>query len=69
MVGLSQDGDHLPLHEFAAVGARRAVEALEVHRAEAVAVPHEEAAQSQITAAHWGKGRHLKKSAAGHCIV
>lgn len=52
MVGLAQDCHHLPLHELAAVVAERAMEPLEVQRAEAVAAPHEEAALSQVAAAH-----------------
>lgn len=52
MVGLPQDCHHLPLHKFATVVARRAVETLEVHGAQAVPVPHEETAVSQVTATH-----------------
>lgn len=55
MVGLAQDCHHLPLDELAAVVAQRAVEPLEVHRAEAVAAPHEEAALSQVAATHCGR--------------
>lgn len=54
VIGLAQDRHHLPLHELAAVAAQRAVEPLEVQRAEAVAAPHEEAALSQVAAAHCG---------------
>lgn len=54
MVGLAQDRHHLPLHELTAVAAERAVEPLEVQRAEAVAAPHEEATLSQVAAAHCG---------------
>lgn len=53
VVGLAQDRHHLPLHELTAVAAERAVEPLEVQRAEAVAAPHEEATLSQVAAAHF----------------
>lgn len=52
MVGLAQDCDHLALYKLAAVVAERAVEPLEVQRAQAVAAPQEEATLSQVAAAH-----------------
>lgn len=58
MVGLPQDRHHLPLHKFPAVVAERAVKPLEVQRAEAVAVLHEEATLSQVTAAHCTQDTH-----------
>ena len=52
MIGLPQDCDHLSLNEFPADDAERAVKSLEVQRTEVVAIPHEKAALSQVTAAH-----------------
>lgn len=60
VVGLAQDCHHLALHKLPAVVAERAVEPLEVQRAEAVTVLREEAALSQVTAAHY-RERHITR--------
>lgn len=52
VIGLPQDCDHLSLHKFPTVFAERAVKPLEVQRAEVVAILHEEATLSQVTATH-----------------
>lgn len=53
VVGLAQDRHHLTLHKLPAVVAERAVEPLEVQRAEAVAVLREEATLSQVAATRY----------------
>lgn len=60
MVGLAQDRHHLALHKLPAVVAERAVEPLEVQRAEAVAVLCEEATPSQVAATHC-RERHMTR--------
>lgn len=55
MVGLPQDCDHLPFHKIPTVGANRAVEPLEVQRAEVVPVPLEEATLTQVAPTHFTK--------------
>lgn len=60
VVRLAQDRHHLALHKLPAVVAERAVEPLEVQRAEAVAVLREEAALSQVAATHY-RERHMTR--------
>lgn len=52
VVGLPQGGDHLPLDEVPAAEAAGPVQVLVVQGADVVALAQEEAALSQLTAAH-----------------
>lgn len=52
MVGLAERGHHLTLDELLAAETACAVETLVVESADVLALPHEEASLSQVTATH-----------------
>jgi len=54
VVGLAQSRHHLALNETVAAEAAGPVQPLVVLRADVLALPHEEAALGQVTAARWG---------------
>ena len=53
VVGLSQSGDHFPLHKVPTAIAAGAVHALVVQRAQILSILHEEAPLGEVTAAHY----------------